>query len=51
MGKKLLSKYYFKRQEMAYAGLCRNFLPFVIDFHFHSNKTQIDLFHCLTFKC
>ena len=49
-GQKLLSEYYFKRQEMAYAGWCRNFLPFVIDFLFHSNKMPSDLFHCLTFK-
>ena len=50
-GQKLLSEHYFKWQEMAYAGWCRNFLPFVIDFLFHSNKIPSDLFHCLTFKC
>ena len=28
-GQNSLSEYCFKRQEMAYAGWCRNFLPFV----------------------
>ena len=50
-GIRLRRAYYFKRQEMAYAGWCRNFVLFVTDFLFHSYKMPSDLFHCLTFKC
>ena len=50
-GQKLFSEYQFKRQEMAYAGRCRNFLPFLSDFLFHVNKIPSDLLNCLTFKC
>ena len=42
-GQKLLSEYYFKRQEMAYASRWRNFPSFVIDFLFHSNKISSKL--------
>ena len=43
-GIRLRRAHHFKRQEMAYAGWCRNFLPFVIDLLFHSNKYQATCF-------